>query len=209
MGVVHGHARPTIGAHPHPEHHALQLGLAHLCRHRRGGRIGVGVCIEGDEGAVVIAAVEQALLGIEQVALAVFGADRQAHQTLDDLGVVPLGALDAQRAIAVERARVVIDHEVRRVGVGIDFGAALHEPCRGKAPVLQALQRLGLGRAPGRLGERAARGQGPARARRGKLPGGRGSGGNGARKAQIHRADGGLGAGVDGDVHLRQRCRRG
>ena len=206
--MVDGNTRPPVGAETHAEYQFLQLGFLHLHQHRGVLGIGFGAGVDADEGARVVAAVEQALLGIDHVALLVVGAARHAREAFDDDRVVALGSLDLHRAVLVDRAGIIVDTQVGAAGVRVDHGLAVGQFGSGKTLGLQSAQCQRLGVAPGVLHEGVALRQAPAVVDLAELRQGGGVVGDGTRKVQVHLLHGGARPGVDGDHHLGQRAAR-
>ena len=203
MGVFQRHARAAVGVEAHAQHQPLQGHLSHTHQHGRGLRIDGLTRIEHDRCAHVVAAVEQALLRAQQIALAVFLPFGQARQPLRNGCVVPLRALYLRLAITKNRARVVQHLQAGAAGVGVDFGFAAAERGGGKAFGLQVLQGLRFGTRPSLLRKRVAHGQTPVLAQHGQLfPGGCVVAGS-ALYLQIKLANLRARPGVDGDGHPR------
>ena len=161
MDVVNRQPRPAVGRQAGTKHHFLQLRLAHLGHHGHGQRVGA-LRVQRQKHCIVIPAAGQAQLRVQQLRLVVDRARGQARQAARAIGVVALVAVHAQRAKAVQRARVVGHAQARLVLVGIHLGTAVGDARRGVAAHLQLAQAIVLGAVPRRLGEGLARRQPPA-----------------------------------------------
>ena len=156
-------ARAAVGIEPCAQHEFLQGKFLHIHQNRRGLRVGLVTSVEHHRCACVIAAVQQLLLSVQQVALAVFGSRRQTRQPLRNDGVVPLRTLHLHGAVTEHWPRVVQHLQMGAAGIGIDDGLAVGQPSGRKTLGLQRLERLRLGLVPGRLGKSRSHRQTPAR----------------------------------------------
>ena len=104
MRVLERHARPAVGVETYAEQEFLQACFLHIHQHGRGlgGALRAGV--DQHRGPCVVAAVEQPLLRLQQITLAVILPYRQLGQTLGNGCVVTLCPLHLHRAVAVHGA---------------------------------------------------------------------------------------------------------
>ena len=152
--MLHGGARPRVGAEAQAHGVDLQRLLTQAHQHRRGaGACGVGVVADGD--ALEEARLLQPVLVVEQQAVGQRRAGFEVGEVAHGGGVMHHQAFDLDAAGLKEWPAVGHEEEAHAAGGSVDLGRGAAPAGARIASAAQAGQRGGLGLAPGSVAKAA------------------------------------------------------